>query len=151
MTEEKPSELVEFILITIGLIAIFITIAKPLIDLINVFIYFFSNANSQYLSELISELITVSAGTPGNVKIIFAKPKDYEYNVYFRDKMVFVDLVSYNKFIGMSNDELKKLMNKSYSSSAVEFESKNFLNFEVIVIEKNDKIKISSIGDLTEK
>ncbi len=145
MSEEKPSETIEFFIITFGIIVIFLFSAKPLIDLIASFVYFFSKANSEYISDTISELITVSAGTPGNVNIKFIKPSGYDYDIYFKGKMVYVETYNYKKPIGISNEELEKIGNKSYSSSPVNFEHKNFLNFQIIEIEKNQKIKIGGI------
>ncbi|MEM5799550.1 MAG: hypothetical protein QXZ43_02710 [Candidatus Aenigmatarchaeota archaeon] len=150
MAEENPSEPLNFFLIFFGLTIVFLFVLKPMIDAINIFVYFFSKANSQAISETISELITVSAGTPGNVTITFVKPLGYNYNVYFKDKLVFVEIFDSKKPIGISDKDLEKIGNRSYSSSAVSFESEDFLDFEIIKIQKNEKIKLNTIGDVGE-
>jgi hypothetical protein len=146
MSEEKPSEPIEFFIITFGIIIISIFIAKTLIDAINIFIYFFSKANAEAVSQQISELITVSAGTPGNVTIKFVKPSGADYNVYFKGKYVFVEIYNYKKPIGISDKDIESLGNKSYSSTSVDFESKDFFGFEIIEIKKDEKIELKSIG-----
>lgn len=150
MTEEKPSEPLEFILLSFGLVVFSVFLGKIIIDSINIFIYFFAKASPQQMSNFISELITVSAGTPGNVKINFVKPEDNEYNIYFKDRMVFVEIYDYKKPVGISDEEFEKLVKKSHSSSAVSFEARNFHGFEVLIIEKEEKIKLNSIGGLNE-
>jgi hypothetical protein len=148
MSEEKPSESIEFILIIFGIIVISIIAAKPLIDAISVFVYFFSKANAEAVSQQISELITVSAGTPGNVNIKFIKPSGADYNVYFRGKFVFIEIYNYKKPPGFSEEDIEKLGNKSYSSASADFEGKDIADFEMIEIEKREKIKLNTIGGL---
>ena len=151
MSEEKPSEPIEFIVIMFGIIVICIIAAKPLIDAISVFVYFFSKANAEAVSQQISELITVSAGTPGDVNIKFLKPYRADYNVYFKGKLVFVEMYNYKKPLGLSDEDIEKLGAKSsYSSASTEFEAQNFLNFEIIEIEKREKINIKAIGGMVE-
>ena len=148
MSEEKPSESLEFFIITFGIIIISIFAARSLIDAINIFVYFFSKSNAEAVSQQISELITVSVGTPGNVTIKFSKPSGANYNVYFKGKLVFVEIYDYKKPLGLSDEDIQKLGNKSYSSTSVEFESNDFLDFEIIEIKKDEKIKLDAIGGL---
>jgi hypothetical protein len=148
MSEEKPSEPLEFFILTFGIIIISIFAAKSLIDAINIFIYFFSKANTEVVSDQISELITVSAGTPGNVEISFVKPEGSDYNVYFKGKIVIVEAYNYKKPIGLSDEDLEKIFNKTYSSTSVDLESKEFLDFYIIKIQKKEKITIDAVGDL---
>ncbi|MEM2174855.1 MAG: hypothetical protein QXI58_04455 [Candidatus Micrarchaeia archaeon] len=148
MSEEKPSEPVEFILVSFAFIIFCILLAKIIIDSINIFVYFFAKASPEQMSETISGLVTISAGTPGNVKINFAKPKDYDYNVYFKDRMVFVEIYDYQKPIAVIDEEMKYLLNKSHSSSAVYFTARNFFDFDILVIQKEQTIKIDKIGGL---
>jgi len=148
MSEEKPSEPLEFILIIFGIIVISIVAVKPLIDAISLFVYFFSKANAEAVSQQISELITVSAGTPGNVNIKFVKPSGADYNLYFRGKLVFVEIYNYKKPPGLSEEDIEKLGSKSYSSASADFESRDIADFEMIEIEKREKIKLNAIGGL---
>jgi len=151
MTEENPSEPLNVILIFFGLLVIYVLVSKPLIEAISIFVYFFSKANSQYLSEKISETITVSYGTPGNVKVTIVKPEGYNYNAYFNKKMVLIESYESQKPSVISREDIRKFNNISYSSSAVEFESQNFFDFNIITIEKADSIKLTNFGGLNEK
>ncbi|MBU5688654.1 MAG: hypothetical protein KQA41_00285 [Candidatus Aenigmarchaeota archaeon] len=146
MSEENISEPINFYIIVFGLIVISIVILIPIINSINVFIYFFSKSNSEYVSEMITELVTVSSGVPGDVEIKFVKPSENKYNIMFNQKMVYVEMYDYKKPLGISDDLIEEMSKKSYYSSAVNFTSNNILDFNLIKIRKSKEINIESIG-----
>ncbi|MBU5688470.1 MAG: hypothetical protein QW350_01570 [Candidatus Aenigmatarchaeota archaeon] len=146
MSEENVSEPLNFYIIIFGLIIISISVLIPIIRSINIFVYFFSKSNSEYVSESLSELITVSSGVPGNVEIIFVKPSEGKYKLKFNQKMIYAEMYDYKKPLGISDDIIEKNSKQSYYSSAVNFKSSDILDFILIEIKKEKEIIIESKG-----
>lgn len=88
------------------------------------FTYFFAKGSSEAMSDSLSELITVSAGTPGDVQIIFQKGSlQYEYNLLLNKRIVFVDSEFLGELpLGLKQEDMDNLFNKTTSSSGVDFD-----------------------------
>lgn len=134
------NEIFYIIIITLGIIVISIMMSAKILQGIVTFTYFFAKGSSEAVSDGLSELITVSAGTPGNVEINYGKPSDtYEYDLLFGKSFVVVDA----KFkanslpLGFQKEELEKLFRKTSSGTGTEFTAPDSIeNFDLIKIKK---------------
>lgn len=145
MSEEKPSESLEFFILMFGLVSMSIIFSKSAIDGINTMIYFFSKANAKSVSDDISELITVSGGTPGKVNITYVKPgKDFEYDVDIYENFIVID--------SQKPDDKNPLVYemRSWSSYPVNVKAinKEQKDFELIEISKDQEITIEAKGGI---
>lgn len=143
-------EILNFFIIAVGSILIVLMLSSGILQGIATFIYFFAKGSSEAMSDNISELITVSAGTPGNVEIIFQKGSTkYHYNLIFNKQVIFVDGEYSNILpLGFKKEEIDNLFNKKTSSSGVIFTSSNkIVDFFDIKINKkySDKLEVEII------
>lgn len=133
-------EVIVAFVMMIAWIFVFLWVARTILESVAVFVYFFVKDNAETTTETLSGLITASAGTPGEVKIIFTRPSlDYQYIAYFDKKIVFVSA----QYVGKQSyfnleDELKSWISFLPSSSGVEFEpqEEQIENFLTISINK---------------
>ncbi|MCX8178780.1 MAG: hypothetical protein N3D75_03055 [Candidatus Aenigmarchaeota archaeon] len=144
MSEEKPSETLEFFILMFGLVSISIILAKSTIDGINTMSYFFSKANAKSVSDDIAELITVSGGSPGKVGITYQKPRGgFEYDIDISENYIIVESANPN-----DNNLIYEM--KSWSSYPVKA---NILvssqaDFEYVEIVKDQEIQIQPKGGI---
>lgn len=133
-------EILNFFIITVGILLIALMMSSGILQGLATFTYFFAKGNSEAMSDSLSELITVSAGTPGDVEIIFQKgSSQYEYNLLLNKRIVFIDSeFSKGLPLGLSSEDMDNLFNKATSSSGVDFDySENkIVDFYRVKIEK---------------
>jgi hypothetical protein len=87
------------------------------------------------VAEKISGLITVSAGTPGTVEVEYTTPEDYEYDITFEKKIIFIERRG-GRELDIPTEELE--VKSSQSAVGVDFSpsQEEFINFHKIMIEK---------------
>ncbi len=145
-------EALNFILITIGIFIITLMMAGKILEGVAVFTYFFVKGSSEAVSDGLSELITVSAGVPGSVEIIYLKPATkFFYTALFGRRMVFIDAEqgATSLPLGFNQEELENLFKKTSSSSGVDFTAPDKIeNFFDVKIRKEysiNKLKVEII------
>lgn len=132
-------EVVNFFIITVGIVLIGLLMSSGILEGLASFTYFFAKGSSEAMSDSLSELITVSAGTPGDVEIKFQrKSTQYNYNLFFSKRFVFVDSeFSKNLPLGLKQEEMDNLFNRTTSSSGVDFISaEKIVDFHRVTINK---------------
>jgi len=111
------TKLVQEIALTLCSIFVFIVLLKYVRD----FIYAFVLNSAEVISDTVSGLITVSAGTPGNIRIFYnlsAVSDDYKYDITLGHKYLLVERVG-GTDLEIPPDVLE--INKSVSTTPIGF------------------------------
>ncbi|MBU5690171.1 MAG: hypothetical protein QXM68_03525 [Candidatus Aenigmatarchaeota archaeon] len=147
MSEERPSEALEFFILTFALLAAAILFAKSIVDGINTMLYFFSKANAESVSDEISDLITNSGGTTCNVSVQYIKPRgNFKYNIMFFDKSVIID----SEKIDDTNTYVYKTFSHSFYPIKVKIKTDKQIDFESVEISKiKNEIQVEPKGGIT--
>ncbi|MBS3052588.1 MAG: hypothetical protein J4428_04445 [Candidatus Aenigmarchaeota archaeon] len=126
----------------IGFVLIGFVIGLVLIRIVPEIVNFVARDNEKAVSDLTTELITISKGIPGNSIIIYQNPnpEKYSYNIVSNENKI--ALVTANKKDQpiSSNDDSEAIIKDFASSAGVEFNfEKKRSGFNNLIITNNVK------------
>lgn len=139
MSSNVITEIISLIAFVLLFIFAAITFARPITQ----FVYYFVKDSGEVVCETISDLVTISAGTPGEAKIIYTKPSsDFTYQIDIYKKIIYIksDL---EKQVGSTREKiiesLGTIEQESYSTTGVEIknEESTVRLFSIIINKKN--------------
>ncbi len=145
MSEEIITQIVSIIAIILVFVIAAIRLAEP----IAAFVYLFVKDSGEVVGDTVSNLVTLSAGVPGDVNIKYTKPSvDYRYEIDVNKKIIFVKAsLSKDQEKSINKEKIEEYLNiinqEVYSDSGVEIKDvlkdKNTPFFSFLIIDKNDK------------